>query len=170
MEMSVPLWGWANIVGTVIAILTLFFVIGRWVGGVNERLNTIATTLSEIREDIKDIFGRLPPTTVVSSSPLRLTDLGQVVSQALDAKAWAKRTAEEWRDELAGKQNYEVQEFCFDYVRNQYHPDRDQKARIGTIAYENGIDRREVLNVLAIELRDALLEPEPPGRTTHSSP
>ena len=162
METSVPPWALAGIVSAVLAILSLVFVIGKWVGGINEHRNTINTTLSdfmsEMLEDIKSILRRLPRTTIASSSPLSLTDFGQDISQALDAKAWARRTADEVRDELAGKQDYEVQDFCFDYVRNQYRPEEDQKNRIGTIAYENGIDRQEVLNVLAIELRDALLE------------
>ncbi len=34
----------------------------------------------------------------------------------------------------------------------------NKAAQIGRIAYEHGIDREQVLKVLAIELRDALLE------------
>ena len=89
-----------------------------------------------------------------------ITDFGQDISEQLDARSWARRTAAELRDKVEGKQDFEVQEFCFDYVGTQLKP--DQGRQVGRIAYEHGIDREQVLKVLAIELRDALLEIRPP--------
>ena len=161
MEISLTDWGTiAGIIIAVIALGTVLFVIGRWVGGINEHRNTVKDTLAEIREDIKSILKRIPPPTVASESPLHLTDFGQDISEQLDARSWARRTAAELRDKVEGKQDFEVQEFCFDYVGTQLKP--DQGRQVGRIAYEHGIDREQVLKVLAIELRDALLEIRPP--------
>ena len=164
MEISLADWGTiAGITVGAIALGTVLFVTGRWVGGVNEHRNSVKDILAEIREDIKNILKRLPPSTVASESPLRLTDFGQDISEQLDAGTWAQRTAAELRNEVEGKQDFEVQEFCFTYVGEQFKPDDEQGRKVGRIAYENGIDREQVLNVLAIELRDALLAMRPSG-------
>ncbi len=159
MEISLADWGTiTSIAVAVIALGTVLFVTGRWVGSVNEHRNIVKDTLAEIREDVKNILKRIPPSTVASESPLRLTDFGQDISEQLDAKTWARRTAAQLRNEVEGKQDFEVQEFCFDYVGTQFKPDDEQGRKVGKIAYEHGIDREQVLKVLTIELRDALLE------------
>lgn len=161
-------WWWLAAAATVaISLLSFTFFIGRWVGrinqkvdDVNENLNTTNTTLNsfmkEVRNDIKTILGRLPPPTLGHNSPLRLTDLGREVSRELEATAWAQHLVVALQGELSGKPDYEVHEFCFDYVRD-YQPAPEMDSQIKACAYEHGIDREAVLNVLAIELRDALL-------------
>ncbi len=127
MEISLADWGTiASITVAVIALGTGLFVTGRWVGGVNEHRNTVKDTLAEIREDVKNILKRIPPSTVARESPLHLTDFGQDISEQLDARTWAQRTAAELWDDVEGKQDFEVQEFCFDYVGTQLKPDDEQ--------------------------------------------
>lgn len=98
--------------------------------GVNENLKTANTTLNsfmdEIREDIKRIFRRLPPIPVASNSPLRLTNMGRDIAKTPEAGTWAQRTAAVVRDQVAELPDYDVQEFCSEYVRNwQPAPDMD---------------------------------------------
>ncbi|MYC62948.1 MAG: hypothetical protein F4X16_08975 [Caldilineaceae bacterium SB0661_bin_34] len=131
MEISLADWGTiAGIAVGAIALGAVLFVTGRWVGGVNEHRNTVKDILAEMREDIKNILKRIPPSTVASESPLRLTDFGQDISEQLDAGTWAQRTAAELRDEVEGKQDFEVQDFCFTYVGEQSKPDDEQAARL----------------------------------------
>ena len=135
MEISLADWGTiAGIAVGAIALGTVLFVTGQWVGGVNEHRNTVKDILAEMREDIKNILKRIPPSTVASESPLHLTDFGQDISEQLDARAWAQRTATELRDEVEGKQDFEVQEFCFTHVGEQFKPVEEQGRKVGRIA------------------------------------
>ena len=123
----------------------------------------------EIRKDIKDILGRLRPATVGTGSPTTLTDLGLSISQVLGASAWAERHAKILASQAAGVPAYRTEEIAFNYVGDKFKPDDAMEEadkstpddameeRIKQCAYENGINRRKVLDVLAIELRDALL-------------
>ena len=143
---------------------TILFKFAMWMQKVNSDRDIFRDFMKEIREDIKKIhekidkiIGRIDNTTVSSGSPLHLTELGEKISDELQAQPWAEATAVEFADRVKDKQPYEIQEFCFEYVKQQFSPDGDLDVKIGASAYENGIKRDEVLNVLAIELRDALI-------------
>lgn len=165
-------------VGVLMTIFTIVFLGGRWVGGVNQRLDhhsaildhhsaileehsaaldQINTLLDQIRRDIRKLFNRLPPDTVDDDSPLRLTELGEQIARQLDARTWAALTAEQLRDRVSGMRPYQIQEFCFNYVYD-FEPDPRMKDGIGDAAYENGIDDIQVLRALALVLRDELLQ------------
>ena len=58
-----------------------------------------------------------------------------------------------------------IQEACFKYVADEFQPDADMEAKIRLCAFENGIDRDQVVRVLAVELRDQLLEGYLPEET-----
>ena len=156
----------AGAVVLLIAIVTGLMKFATWKGGVDQQNkeinNTLRDFMAEIRDDIKTILGRLPSPSVTGGSPLRLTKLGEEISRTLEISEWANITAEELRDHIADKSAYEIQEFCFNYVR-KFTPDAEQDAKIKDCAFENGIDIQGVLDVLAVELRDRLLgDREPP--------
>ncbi len=144
------------VLGGIAALVSLIFFVGKWVGGMNEFKSATAAHLKEIREDIKKLLDRLPPAAVSGGSPLRLTELGQSISDELGAVAWADRVAPAVLPEVEGKAPYELQEFCVNYTAGCDF-DAEQDAKINSCAYENGIDREQVLQVLAIVLRDKLL-------------
>lgn len=159
----------ATVVTMLVAVFVLLFRTGKWVGkteadhkglerGLEEHKNTLSAFMVEIRDDLKRILTRLPPATVAGASPLRLTDLGKVVSQAIGAASRAEGTAPALAKRVHGKQPPEIQELCFTYVTDEFTPDEIMEARISTAAYENGIERGQVLRVLVIELRDRLLD------------
>ena len=151
---------WINNPVVVVAVLSvagLIFAAGQWVGRVNSHVNGVSALLKEIRFDIKKILGRLPPVAVAGDSPLRLTDLGKSISRTLDARQWAQQIADTMSDRPCDETPYDVQEFCFRYVKQDFQPDRDQNAQLRTCASENGLKLDKVLDVLAIELRDELL-------------
>ena len=113
--------------------------------------------MKEIRDGIKQILSRLPGEVVASGSPLRLTELGETVSAQLDAKAWARQLASKFKKRTEGMQDYEDNEFAFEHVKESFEPTDEQEAKIRSCAYENGLSREKVLDVLAVELRDSLL-------------
>ena len=160
---------WMGILSVSAVVVGTIFGIGQWKGRLDadrsalrkdidsDRI-TIRDFMAEIRADIKKIFERLPsPLTVAGASPLRLTELGKKISARLAAGAIADDLAPHLRERVAGLQPYEIQELCFDYIRKEYEPPDPVKALILACAFDNGIDRNQVLNVLAIELRDRLL-------------
>lgn len=157
------------------AVITLSFFVLRavwktasWKTGVDLRLKgvdselssikaTLASFMTEVREDIKQIFKRLPSETVNDASPLQLTSKGQSISQALDAPRWAEDTATVLAKRVEGMVPYDIQEFCYGHVRDEFRPSPELEVKIKQCAYENALDRYSVLDVLAVELRDKLL-------------
>ena len=152
--MSINPW---MVVGGAVAVVSLIFFAGKWVGGIAEFKKHTMEFIAEIRDDIKKILERLPPVVVSGGSPLRLTDLGKSISQTVDAAAWAERIAPDLRSRVQGKQPYEIQEVCLNYIREEFKPTEEQDDKIKACASENGIDAQKVLDVLAVELRDNLL-------------
>lgn len=136
----------------VIGGATILFKFAMWVQEVNSDRDIFKDFMREIREDIKKIhekidkiIGRVDNTTISSGSPLRLTELGERISNELQARQWAEATAAEFAERVGDKQPYEIQEICFEHVRTEFEPDDDLDSKIGTAAYENGIKRDEVL-------------------------
>ena len=141
----------------------IIFGLGQWKGKVDSDRDTFKRTLDafmvEIRADIKRIFERLPPTpqSIASGSPLRLTALGQSISDELGVSAWATQTAPDLLHRAQGMTAYKVQEMWFEYARNEWKPSDEWDARIDACAYSRGMERKNVLDVFAIELRSRWL-------------
>ena len=133
------------------------FAFGQWKGKVDSDRASFKGLMAEIRNDIKEILRRLPSHTLAGGSPLRLTDLGKSISERLDAPTLAQDLVPLLQERIEGKTPYEIQEMCFDYIRHQYNPPDEVDTLIKTCAYDNGIDRGQVVDVLAVELRDKLL-------------
>ena len=141
-------------------IIGLIFGIGTWVGAVNADRTAFRTFMTEVRDDLKKILSRLQPSVFAGESPIELTELGKSISKRLNAKDWAEEHAgAPLRNEVRGREPYKVQEMCFEYAQ-KYEPAEDMESMIQTIAYENGIKREAVLDVLALELRDRLIGPK----------
>ena len=52
---------------------------------------------------------------------------------------------------------WKIQEICFEYVTNEFQPTVEQEAQMKACAYENGVETKQVFDVIAVELRDRLL-------------
>ena len=138
---------------------------GKWEGSVNAKIESfekfakdIREELKEIRDDVKKIFERLPAKATASLSPVRLTDLGKKVSKEIKASNWVEKVIHLAIPQVKGKDHYDIQEFCFEYVEQESVLTEKMNERVKFSAYDNGIEKRQVLRVLAIELRDALFE------------
>ena len=114
--------------------------------------------ISQDVEGIKAALGQLPSTAISDNSPLHLTDMGESISATLQAREWAERTAAALGERVKGKRPYEIQDLSFEYVKNEFEPTEEQEVEIRTCAYEKGVKRDIVLDVLAVELRDILLK------------
>lgn len=153
-------------VASIIAIVTVVFAVGLWVGNLESDrtafkkfMQEISGDIGKIRSDITEIFKRLPPKAVAGSSPLQLTDLGKAISDELAAIKWAEQITPHLLKEVLGKHPYEIQEFCLEYVKNPtiLTTPEDLNKKVQNCAYKHGITKNEVLRVLAVELRDEML-------------
>ena len=127
-----------------------------WIGQIQEHRGTVATFMKEIRDQLKEIFLRLPATStpVASKSPLHLTTFGHKMADTLDATAWAASIVPTLQADLAGKRAFEIDVASREYVQANMQKDE----RVSKCMYETGVDRDSALKVLQVVLRDALLK------------
>ena len=92
------------------------------------------------------------------SDPRTLSARGRKISREMDARSLALTLARELPDRTDGMNEYDVQNFCLEYVRYEYVPAAEIEKRMKGIAYDNNITMHSVQAVLAFELRDALLQ------------
>ena len=116
---------------------------GLWMGNVNPDRSLFKSFMEEIREDIKeirknilDIFKRLPPAPVITQSPMHLSDFGKEIAKQINAEEWAGQLAPALKKRAEGKQPYEIQELCSNYVQKEVDPDPEQSVNLQTCAYE----------------------------------
>ena len=164
------------VVVAIIAIITVAFKVISWIVSVDQGQASLKTSadsdrsalrdfMKEIREDIKKIFHRLPTPAVAGSSPLRLTDFGQEIADNFGAVEWAKGLAPKLVDEVQGKEPFEIDARCGEYVNDNW-PTAFWRRKVQKCSYEMGTAENSVLNVLKVVLRDELLkllEGEPPA-------
>ena len=154
---------WLYYVTATLAVLGFLWAVsnaihkhGVWKGTVDESVKSLKELMTEIRNDVKEIIKSLP-STLQGKSPLELTDLGERISIQLSAKEWAQRVGNELRDQVVDMEDFEVQEFSESYLSDQFVPSESQDETIRKCIYEHGVGRNQVINVLMVELRDALL-------------
>lgn len=155
---TVP-WGLWLGAGAIIlvAAVTAAIKLANWHGAVNTDRTNFKKFMDEVRDDIKKILQRLPASPVTAQSPLRLTDLGERISQELDAPSIIRELSTVLRGRASGKLAYEIQELSFEYIQEEYQPPEDLDRRIMQCAFDNGLKREQVLEVLGVLLRDELL-------------
>lgn len=155
------------IAAAAVGIIMTILRVGEWKGNVNADRKNFNKFMDEVRGDIKEILQRLSPASTPSAigkkSPLQLTDLGKEISDELKALEWAKEIKPLVLSEidkahgLEGAQPYEIQEYCFDFTTKIFIFPDDMDKKVQDSAYKRGLTKRQVLEVLAVELRDELL-------------
>ena len=149
------------IIGAIITVLTVLWKAGHWKGTVDEKLGSVGMFMEEIRADIKRIFERLPaPKTVASGSPRQLTDFGRKIAEKVHAQEWATTVAPTLGPTVEGQQPFQVDQFSYAYAHEKM--DAEWQKRVDACAYEFGIDRSGVLDVLYVTLRDELIHLQNP--------
>ena len=165
------------VIMVILAVAGALLKIGKWWGDVNSDraalkdsvrensaavlnlANKIRDDVREIRQDIKEIFKRLPPPTVTPGSPITLTPLGEKVASEIGAREWARKEAPRISERVAGKSKYEIQELCMDYCTGEYQAPLELMDQMQNSAYRNGIGLRAVKEVLGVLLRDEIIPP-----------
>ena len=159
-------------IGVLLVLLKRIRAEARWKGKVDADRKAFKIFMKEVRKKLDTLIQAMPPPLVTRLSPVRLTEFGQKISQKIDAAEWAQQAASDMLDdelrEKISQDPLKVQEESASYVKKLPKLEEPFRTRARTCAYENGIAWEQLLNVLAIELRDALLvlvENEPPKPT-----
>ena len=129
-------WWYVSIAVLLLTVGGIIFKFGKWTGEVNSDRDRFNKFIKEVRDDIKTILSRIPPSVVVGSSPLRLTELGGKISKEIHAKEWAKEIANDLIESVKNKQPYEIQETCIQYIDDDFDPDDDLNIKLNASAYE----------------------------------
>jgi hypothetical protein len=148
-----------------IGVWRKFFRIGEWKGKVDADRSAFKEFMKEVKDDIREInknilriFSQTSSGFIYGASPLRLTEQGQEVAKKLNATDWAEKTAEILKNEVADKEAYNIQEFCFVYASRDENYANNELKSILEYAYSNGVPKENVQSVFGIELRDKLLK------------
>ena len=137
---------------------------GRQKGRVDTLLEKVGKDISGLRGEFSDlhklVYDRLGANLMNSKSPLQLTKHGKSLSEQIGALAWSERILNNLKDEedVNSMDPYEIQAFCFEYVEKTDLYNIEEQRGIRMAAYKRGIETKDVQRVLAIELRDKLLE------------
>ncbi|MCY4130803.1 MAG: hypothetical protein OXG15_16390 [Gammaproteobacteria bacterium] len=146
-------------IGLLITFLVICFKAGEWKGGVDRDRQNFNQFMIEISGKIDDIIDRLPSRRLLAEeSPLGLTSFGREVGEEIGAKQWSANMVETLKPQVERKSPYEVQDFCFDFVKSKMELTPEQTKQVESSAYKHGVKREKVLEVLVIELRDALID------------
>lgn len=137
---------------------TAILKFGEWKGKIDSDRKMFSDFMEEIRKDIKEILTRLPPVEAAGTSPITLTEFGRSIAEEVGAREVAERLAPDVREQVRGMEPYQVQEHCLEFMTSKHAPAPELDSLINKVAYERGVKREQVLRVIAIELRDQLLE------------
>lgn len=131
---------------------------GRWKSEVDKDREIFKEFIEKVEGKLDEILEHFSPRLIATNSPLQLTETGEKISEEIEGKEWAYKVAEGIKENTSGMSPYEIQSYCKELVKLRYIFNEDEKFLIGKSAYENGISRDKVLDVLIIELRNQLLK------------
>lgn len=137
------------------------FKIGGWYGSVNSDRKNFKEFIDKVDRKIEELLekvSKLPSETLKRTSPIHLTELGESISKELKASHWAKEVAPGLVVQVKGQKAYEIQKFSFDCLKRRRSVlTESMEITVEMCAYEHGLGKTEILDVLAIKLRDELL-------------
>ena len=162
---------WLNtplIVTATVGVIGTLIGIGVWIGRVNSDRENFKNFMKEIREDIgkireniEKIFLRLPTDVASGASPLKLTELGERISQEISAPRWAEGIISRFglEKKFEGMSPYDVQESCISFCVSQenWKPNVQEHEMAQSVAYNSGLSTEKVYRVLGIVMRDRIL-------------
>ena len=139
-------------VAVVIGLVNWF----EWRGGVNADREALKKFMRKIDKKIDKLFERLDPAPISRQSPLHLTELGEEMSEEMSAKDWVVEISKDLIEQAKGMPPFEIQDLSFNHIKTMRET-LEQDQRVRKCAYDHGLPREKVLDVLAIELRDYLM-------------
>lgn len=153
----------------IVSIVAASVTVGIWVGKrssfektTDKAIHRIDASVEKINENIGSMNVNVAILTSrkpvdESQSPTRLNEFDESISKEVRGKEWAKGIASQYVDQLEKSEPYDVQQFGYRHAQ-QFEPSQEMLAKMKKSAWENGIPIDLIRRVLALELRDALLE------------
>ena len=169
-SVQIPMWFYIIMaIATSVGVLVgIWFSVSKkikedaeWKGRMDEYKGNTGSVLVEIKDDLKSIreflFGGHK--LIDADGPVQLPHLGREVSRELGANEWAEKLAPKLLDRITNfSKEFEIYDFCRQYVRNEFKPSKELETLMQEVAYNHGMDAAGVVSVYPIELRDALLK------------
>ena len=93
-----------------------------------------------------------------TNSPLTLSKLGRKISKDLDLEVIAHKLADDLKEQAIGLEDYQIHELSIDFAHNKFVPASEVDQSIRRYSYQECIFREIIMEVLALVLRDKLLE------------
>ena len=136
-----------------LALAGILWAIALWYADVNTDRKNFNAFMEEVKGMFSEILEKLPEPVFRRTSPIQLTTLGEQMAEFLEAREWAARVAPALLERV-GDLPFEVDEFAANYVEEHK---ADWERKTASCAFRFGVERRDVLVVLRVALRDALL-------------
>ena len=143
------------------------------VAEINEKINRINETLARQTTAVNILMTKEKLGTMVSESPLMLSEKGKKISESIDAEEIITSRLDELRPEFKELSNsYDIQEKAMELGESIYDdlPENVKNSAKEEI-YQSGLQLFQVYPIFSLILRDAILkERETDGRGTEKIP
>lgn len=103
------------------------------------------------------LFDKEPFGIEKKNKPVRLTELGREIANSEGVYTWARKEALYLWEEILKMEDSEIHDACIKHVKGLTTRHR-WSGHIHRIAYKYGIDHEAIYDVLAMVLRDELLD------------
>ena len=145
------------VVGFIVIGLKLF-QIGEWKGTVDAEISSLNKLVQKLEKQIGNIYDYLLSTkTTERGSPIRLTEFGREIAEDLNIYEWAEKNAYPLWDTVEDMEDYEIHDFCFDFIDELSSDNTTWENFVRRIAYDRGIKKQDIYDVYAVVLRDEIL-------------
>lgn len=151
---------WSNPLIFIVPSIAIAAAIGKlllWIGTQNESVGAVKKSLRKLEDNSDQILLILAP-EAKGSSPLQLTELGDRIAESIGSIGVVTEVYKNLVNRTKEKTPYQVQKICLDYMENEFSPSVELKEAIENCAFENGVLPRNIRRVIAILVRNALLE------------
>lgn len=157
----------------ILGIGGLIWAMSSWKTKIENLLHQVVDIGKEIKTNMTDEFREIrglisshmpssAPKSINSASPLSLSPIGEEIDECIDASIWAKELINDVENAFVSDQSgntaYDAQQFCLDYMRNNNNVSDELLKLMKDCAYSTGNTLYDVQAVIAIKLRDLLLE------------
>lgn len=164
----------AIIAGGLYTLVEVTLKVGEWRQRVNdgiESVEVVKNDLEVVKDDVRrldlsiktlaaavNLLAQATLGTSAGASPRTLSEYGKKISREAGGEELAMALAPELAPLVKDMIPYDIQEMSFNYIFERVHEDADFRRRVRMAAYENGVSELIVIDIISIELREALLE------------
>ena len=133
----------------------------------NQRLDDKFSEVMGYIKDIKATINQMPNKVnfIRGSSPLSLNQRGKELYEKINAPAIADKYTDELikRAKERNMNTYQIQQDCFNFAFNEIlkrleRDDKEQYDQLSDVAYNEGVQLEDLMQILGVILRDRVLE------------